>query len=47
MFRMLKKKNRYPVSNRNSNHEKQVILLMIPNRDGAKLSRKDDGIILL
>ena len=47
MFSMLKKKNRYPVSNLNSSHETQVIHLMIPNRDGAKLSRKDNGIILL
>ena len=36
MFCMLKKKNIYPayVSKYNSNYEKQVILLMIPNVKG-------------
>ena len=36
MFRMLEKKKIYPayVSKHNSNHEKQVIILMIPNGEG-------------
>ena len=36
MFYMLKKKKIYPafVSKHNSNREKQVILLMIPNGEG-------------
>ena len=36
MFCMLKKKRKYPayVSKHNSNREKQVTLLMIPNEEG-------------
>ena len=36
MFCMLEKKKIYPayVSKHNSNHEKQVIILMIPNGEG-------------
>ena len=36
MFGMLKKKKIYPAyaSKHNSNHEKQVIILMIPNAEG-------------
>ena len=36
MFCMLKKKKKYPayVSKHNSNREKQVILLITPNREG-------------
>ena len=36
MFCILEKKNIYPayVSKHNSNREKQVILFMIPNREG-------------
>ena len=36
MFCMLEKKKIYPayVSKHNSNHEKQVIILMIPNEEG-------------
>ena len=36
MFCMLKKEKTYPVyvSKYNSNHEKQLILLMIPNWEG-------------
>ena len=36
MFYMLRKKKKYPayVTKHNSNREKQVILTMIPNREG-------------
>ena len=42
MFSMLKKKKIYPayVSKHNRNFEKQVILLMTPNREGRKAKSK-------
>ena len=48
MFSMLKNKKIYPayVSKHNRNCEKQVILLMTPTEKDAKLSPKDDEIIL-
>ena len=42
MFYVLKKKKKYPayVSKNNLNREKQVILLMIPNRKGRESKPK-------
>ena len=48
MFYRLNKKTMYPgyVSKHNSNREKQVILLMISNREKREVKSKDDYDII-